>query len=31
MKDFIDDIEELTEANKSFRHVLYSGQSCSSS
>ena len=26
MKGFVDDIEELTEANKSFRHVLYSGQ-----
>ena len=26
MKGFIDDIEELTEANKNFRHVLYSGQ-----
>ena len=26
MKGFIDDIEELTEANKNFRHVLYSGR-----
>ena len=26
MKGFVDDIEELTEANKNFRHVLYSGQ-----
>ena len=26
MKGFIDDIEELTEANKNFRRVLYSGQ-----
>ena len=26
MNGFVDDIEELTEANKHFRHVLYSGQ-----
>lgn len=26
MKGFIEDIEELTEANKNFRHVLYSGR-----
>lgn len=26
MKGFVDDIEELTEANKNFRQVLYSGQ-----
>ncbi len=26
MKGFIDDIEELTEDNEDFRHVLYTGQ-----
>lgn len=26
MKGYVDDIENLTEANKDFRHVLYTGQ-----